>query len=182
MLNYHARWFSRRRGRCGAEWLLAASLLAAGCQHGGNAQAPPTYAYHDAAIPASEHRDIVQALNDLAGADVHRQLVAEIFLKGRGLVLGDRLAPYLEQLLDDGNLPENTRLTVTRLTIECAGSGSKRRLLEFMASEHLFVRRDAHRRLTLLTGNDFGYQYDAAPAERAAAIERARAALGLPAP
>ena len=81
--------------------------------------------------------------------------------------------PYWEQLLDSKQ--EETRLTVTRLIIELCGPRSVPLLIDFLESENEAVRRDAYRKLALVSGREYGFDHAAPPGERARVLELIRA-------
>lgn len=159
---------------CLPERLLLGLVLVLGCEAGGST-GTETLAYRDPGIPESEHRNIVRALQDLSGPSVHQRLMAERYFQQMGIAIGARLVPYWEQLLESPH--EEARVAVTRLIIEFCGQQSALRLVGFLESENEAVRRDAYRKLLLVTGREYGYRYDAPKGERAEAVRRIRQAL-----
>jgi len=152
---------------------FGSSALLLGCSPsgtGGSNHPPVSLKYRDHTLPDERHAAISQALLDLADGGIGERMKAEEYLTIIGQALGGRITPYVAQLLSHNK--SEVRDAATRIIITTAGADAVPYLIDFLNSPNPMIRRDAAVKIRLVTGREFGYEYDAPEDERRAAVEK----------
>jgi len=151
-------------------FLASGSLIVLlGCAPSAKSAQDYAFTYKDPTIPVERHDAVNRALKDMATGSLSERMRGEQYLTTMGSAMNGKLTNYVAQLLKSSN--HEVRDSATRVIIFIGGMEAIPLFIDFLGSSNVMIRHDAIAKLTAITGETFGYEYDGPEDGRNAAQE-----------